>query len=265
MSTTQNASNFASTLCRCGRTSALNDNSQVARRRLECGHYICADCWHYNQPIPTPICSVCVMCLQAQEIPRLSFYVPAYNDMVERFKELEKIHAQKLHESKLANDHINMLKAKLASSHRTQTPGAGASSSPLPSAQPLPNISTVSSGSSSKPSGTIDWESESGKQVSAYLMKQRETLASYQKQCESLKKRVADLTAQLEAKSRPADEAVTAIEKTELMEAELEGLHEQVAIHFGAWPNVKTTWKRLEPSWEQPIHKTRNSRKNLQT
>ncbi|CAE6407687.1 unnamed protein product [Rhizoctonia solani] len=229
MSTKQNASSFASTLCRCGRTSAMNDNSQVARRRLECGHYICADCWHYNKPLPTPICSVCVMCLQAQEIPRLSLYVTAYNGMVERFKELEKIHSQKLHEFKLVNDHVNTLKAKLASSQRTQTPGAAASSSPLPSAPPLPNISVVSSGSATKPSGTIDWESESGKQVSAYLMKQRETLAMYQKECESLKKRVADLTTQLENKNRPTDEAVTAIEKAELMEAELEGLHTRLA------------------------------------
>ncbi|ELU43066.1 ATG16 domain-containing protein [Rhizoctonia solani AG-1 IA] len=217
MSAKQNASTFVSTLCRCGRTSSINNNSQVARRQLECGHYICSDCWHYNQPLPTPACNTCIIYLQAQEIPRLSFYVTAYNDVVKRFKELEKIHSGKLHEVKL--------KTKLAASH---APGIVASSSPLSLAQQLPNISTVSSTSATKPA-TIDWQSESGKQVSAYLMKQRETLAMYQKECESLKKRVADLTTQLETKNRPTDEAVTAIEKAELMEAELEGLHTRLA------------------------------------
>lgn len=38
--------------------------------------------------------------------------------------------------------------------------------------------------------------------------------------------RVAKLTAQLEAKSPPDGETLTAVEKAELMEAELEGLHE---------------------------------------
>ena len=38
--------------------------------------------------------------------------------------------------------------------------------------------------------------------------------------------RVIDLAAQLEAKSQPDTEAITAMEKAELMEAELEGLHE---------------------------------------
>lgn len=38
--------------------------------------------------------------------------------------------------------------------------------------------------------------------------------------------RVAELTTQLEAKSKLDPETVTAIEKAELMEAELEGLHE---------------------------------------
>ncbi|KAF8680260.1 hypothetical protein RHS04_04217 [Rhizoctonia solani] len=225
MSAKQNASTFVSTLCRCGRTSSINNNSQVARRQLECGHYICSDCWHYNQPLPTPACNTCIIYLQAQEIPRLSFYVTAYNDMVKRFKELEKIHSGKLHEVKLANEHITLLKTKLAASH---APGIVASGSPLSPAQQLPNISTVSSTSATKPA-TIDWQSESGKQVSAYLMKQRETLAMYQKECESLKKRVADLTTQLETKNRPTDEAVTAIEKAELMEAELEGLHTRLA------------------------------------
>ncbi|KAF8761032.1 hypothetical protein RHS01_00601 [Rhizoctonia solani] len=225
MSAKQNASTFVSTLCRCGRTSSINNNSQVARRQLECGHYICSDCWHYNQPLPTPACNTCIIYLQAQEIPRLSFYVTAYNDVVKRFKELEKIHSGKLHEVKLANEHITLLKTKLAASH---APGIVASSSPLSLAQQLPNISTVSSTSATKPA-TIDWQSESGKQVSAYLMKQRETLAMYQKECESLKKRVADLTTQLETKNRPTDEAVTAIEKAELMEAELEGLHTRLA------------------------------------
>ncbi|KAJ1311519.1 hypothetical protein OPQ81_010004 [Rhizoctonia solani] len=228
MSTNRNASTFGSTLCRCGRTSSLTD-SKIVRRRLECGHYICADCWHYNDPLPTPICTICVMCLQAQEIPRLSFYVTAYHGMVERFNELEKIHTQKLHEFKQATDVITMLKTKLASLQRVQTPtGAASSSSPMSPAQALPNISTVSSGAGAK-SPVIDWQSESGKQVSAYLMKQRETLAMYQRECESLKSRVKDLTTQLEAKSHPDAEAVTAVEKAELMEAELEGLHGRLA------------------------------------
>ena len=70
------------------------------------GHFICADCWHYNDPLPTPICNVCVMCLHAQEIPRLSFYVTAYQGMANRYKELETIHTQKLHEYKQATDVI---------------------------------------------------------------------------------------------------------------------------------------------------------------
>ncbi|KAH7345070.1 hypothetical protein B0J17DRAFT_702573 [Rhizoctonia solani] len=225
MSTKQNASTFASTLCRCGRTSSLDDNSQVARGRLECGHYICADCWHYNNPLPTPICNVCVLHLQAQEIPRLSFYVTAYHDMVGRFKELERIHSQKIHEYKQANEVIAMLKAKVASFQRVQPSNpAASSSSPISPAQQLPNVSITSSSSGVK-SPIIDWQSESGKQVSVYIMKQRETLLTCQRECESLKSRVKDLTAQLEAKNRPDAETVTAIEKAELMEAELEGLH----------------------------------------
>ncbi|KAG8763477.1 hypothetical protein FRC11_003166 [Ceratobasidium sp. 423] len=226
MSTNRNASNFVSTLCRCGRTSALDDTSQIARQRLECGHYICADCWHYPDPLPTPICSVCVIRLQAQEIPRLSFYVTAYNGMVERFKELEKIHSQKLHEFKQATDHIAMLKTKLASFQRSNV--AASSSSPISPAQVLPNISSASSIPVVK-SPVLDWQSESGKQVSAYIMKQRETLGIYQRECDSLKSRVKDLTTQLEAKNRLDTETVTAIEKAELIEAELEGLQEQLS------------------------------------
>ncbi|KDN50261.1 hypothetical protein RSAG8_01597, partial [Rhizoctonia solani AG-8 WAC10335] len=229
MSTKQSVSTFASTLCRCGRTSALSDNSRIARRGLDCGHYICADCWHYNDPLPTPICNVCVMCLQAQEIPRLSYFVTAYQGMVERFNELEKIHSQRLHEYHQANGVIAVLKAKLASFQKVQIPnGAASSSSPVASPQLLPNISGVSSGTGSK-SLLIDWQSEGGKQVSAYLIKQRETLATYQKECESLKSRVKELTAQLEAKDRPDAETMTAIEKAELMEAELEGMHGRLA------------------------------------
>ncbi|CAE6536828.1 unnamed protein product [Rhizoctonia solani] len=229
MSTDQNAPNFASTLCRCGRTSALDDTGQVARQRLGCGHYICADCWHYNGPLPTPICNICVIHLQAQEIPRLSHYVPAYHGMVERFKELEKIHSQKLHEFKQATDHIAMLKTKLASFQRIQiSSGIASSSSPISPAQPLPNISSVSSAPAVK-SPVLDWQSESGKQLSAYIMKQRDTLGMYQRECESLKSRVKDLTTQLEAKNNPDTEAMTAMEKAELIEAELEAVQEQLS------------------------------------
>ncbi|KAL5641334.1 hypothetical protein ACGC1H_001726 [Rhizoctonia solani] len=229
MSTNQNVSNFASTLCRCGRTSSINDNSKIARRRLACGHYICPDCWHYTDPLPTPLCNTCVMCLQAQEIPRLSFYLTAYHELLERYKELEKIHAQKLHECKQANEVITVLKAKLVSFQKIHVPNiAASSSSPISHPQPPANISAVSSNTGAK-SPAIDWQSEGGKQVSAYLFKQRDTLATYQKECESLKSRVKELTTQLEAKDRPDAETVTAIEKAELMEAELEGLHGRLA------------------------------------
>ncbi|CAE6448160.1 unnamed protein product [Rhizoctonia solani] len=229
MSKQQNVSTFVSTLCRCGRTSSLDDNSQIARGRLECGHYICADCWHYNNPLPTPICNICNLHLQAQEIPRLSLYVTAYNDMVGRFKELERIHSQKIHESKQANEVIAILKAKLASFQKAQPPNGVASlSSPISPAQPHPNTSIVSSSSGIK-SPVIDWQSEAGKQFSVYLIKQRETLAACQRECESLKSRVNELTAQLEAKNHPNAETVTATERAELMEAELEGLHERLA------------------------------------
>ncbi|CUA76659.1 hypothetical protein RSOLAG22IIIB_02126 [Rhizoctonia solani] len=122
-----------------------------------------------------------------------------------------------------------LLKTKLAAFQKVQIPNNPTSSSPpVSSAQPLPNISGISSSLGAK-SPLIDWQSEGGKQVSAYLIKQRETLAAYQRECESLKSRVKELTAQLEAKNRPDTETITAIEKAELMEAELEGLHGRLA------------------------------------
>ncbi|EUC66883.1 ATG16 domain protein [Rhizoctonia solani AG-3 Rhs1AP] len=169
------------------------------------------------------------MCLQAQEIPRLSFYLTAYHELLERYKELEKIHALKLHECKQANEVITVLKAKLVSFQKIHVPNiAASSSSPVSHPQQLANTSGVSSNTGVK-SPAIDWQSEGGKQVSAYLIKQRDTLATYQKECESLKSRVMELTTQLEAKDRPDAETVTAIEKAELMEAELEGLHGRLA------------------------------------
>lgn len=50
----------------------------------------------------------CVVGLQSQEIPRLSFYATAYNELLGRFRELEQIHNQRMSEYKAASDTINL-------------------------------------------------------------------------------------------------------------------------------------------------------------
>ncbi|KAB5589792.1 ATG16 domain containing protein [Ceratobasidium theobromae] len=172
----------------------------------------------------------CVVGLQSQEIPRLSFYATAYNELLGRFRELEQIHNQRMSEYKAASDTINLLKARLVTFAKAQPPAAPTVTSPSTSAQPLasPQNAPSMSTSTGKPPPVIDWNSESGKFFSNYLLKQRETLLAAQKECDALKGRVAELTTQLEAKSKLDPETVTAIEKAELMEAELEGLHERL-------------------------------------
>ncbi|KAG8692862.1 hypothetical protein FRC09_010908, partial [Ceratobasidium sp. 395] len=75
---------------------------------------------------------------------------------------------------------------------------------------------------------TIQWTSDQGKSIASYIAKQKDLLNASQRECTTLKNRIAELTTQLEAKSKLDVNTVTAIEKAELMEAELEGLHERL-------------------------------------
>ncbi|KAG9095775.1 hypothetical protein FRC06_009432 [Ceratobasidium sp. 370] len=70
--------------------------------------------------------------------------------------------------------------------------------------------------------------SDQAKSVTTYIAKHKELVIASQNECATLKNRIAELTAQLEAKSKPDINTVTAIEKAELMEAELQDLHERL-------------------------------------
>ncbi|KAF8609692.1 hypothetical protein BDV93DRAFT_151774 [Ceratobasidium sp. AG-I] len=203
-----NSSSLA--LCRCGRTTALSDPN--SRRALDCGHFICKDCWSYGQGEPVPWCDRCNIALYRNELYR----------QAERYDNLQKLHNQKM---KLATDTIGKFKTFIP--YNTQkNRGVPQADSPNTSIQPFPQAqgSLSSSAGPSTTTVAIDWNSEQGRVFLKLLQQSKELLVASQNENATLKSRVIDLTTQLEAKSQPDTEVITAIEKAELMEAELEGV-----------------------------------------
>ncbi|KAG8681473.1 hypothetical protein FRC08_015625, partial [Ceratobasidium sp. 394] len=253
MSSTDFGSSSTSTLCRCGRTTSLDD-AKLDRRRLDCGHYTCPDCWHYNEPLPAPLCTTCCLALQAGEVSRLSHYVAAFQQLLKQHNELNSTHNQlKLAYGQLEaahtqqtveyRDQISRLKRTVLNNLGKGHPTAN-TSLPLPQTrtptQIQPRASTVTAAQTiararvptspiaSTSKQAIRWNPEQIKYVTTDIVKHKELLNASRNECLTLKNRIAELTTQLEAKSKPDINTVTAIEKAELMEAELEGLHERL-------------------------------------
>ncbi|KAG9126950.1 hypothetical protein FRC07_001283 [Ceratobasidium sp. 392] len=159
----------------------------------------------------------------------------AHNQLRAAYSQLEALHNQKTVE--YGNQISNLKRTVLGGIGRGHPTANTSLPLPQPRIQTQPQTATSSAAQAvtgaraptspvaSTSKQAIDWNSD---QVRNYIVKNKGLLNASQQECATLKHRIAELTAQLDAKSKPDANTVTAIEKAELMEAELEGLHERL-------------------------------------